>query len=346
MLRIKLVVVCFALLTFGLSSLGQSRPAPSRTQTARQALIEMIVGGQEAQLKHLTVEVQQELTKPGGKLASQYLASMGVMVKQSGNELKSFDTGSILFTASDSTKAEKVEVVVDSDDLSGDLDTLQLSIHAYQDGKEQEDEVMSFAPRVSVEMKKQDNIWRLNNLVVSINVPVGNPKLFQQFRPDRSKSSHTTASLADGGAGSKPEEPRTFDPQTTLRLMSFAEAGYAREHPDSGFACSLTDLLGAKSNFGEYLEPQLTAAGTNGFRIVVSGCQGIPAGSYQLVIEPISAAAGIKAYCTDATLNVRFSEDGRGSTCLGAGKPVPTEQIIEGGMVGFSLGSSSSKPQK
>ena len=46
------------------SSLIGQRPAPAPPpQSARQALIEMITGGQKAIGKHLTVEVQQLLEK-------------------------------------------------------------------------------------------------------------------------------------------------------------------------------------------------------------------------------------------------------------------------------------------
>src|SRR5690348_9697373 len=66
----------FAFLVFALLSLPfalayQKQPPQAVVpQTPRQALIEMIRGGGEAVLKHLTVEMQQVI--PGGKTAAQH----------------------------------------------------------------------------------------------------------------------------------------------------------------------------------------------------------------------------------------------------------------------------------
>ena len=57
-----------------------------------------------------------------------------------------------------------------------------------------------------------------------------------------------------------------------------------------------------------------------GYKFSLSGCQGKPAETFHVVAEPVSLAGGAKAYCTDATRNVRTSDDGSGSTCLMAGK--------------------------
>jgi hypothetical protein len=57
-----------------------------------------------------------------------------------------------------------------------------------------------------------------------------------------------------------------------------------------------------------------------GYRFSLSGCQDKPSGSFHLVVEPVSPTGKAKAFCTDATNNVRSSDDGSGSSCLASGK--------------------------
>jgi hypothetical protein len=348
MARSRLFLVSAAFILSSWSTFGQPRPSPP-PQTARQALIEIISGDQKALQKHLTLEVQQELSKPGGKTAAAELASLSGIARQAGSDVKSFDTGDLLLAISDPKKSEKVEVVVESDDLAGDLDTLQLSLHVYRDGNEEDDEIMAFSPRLSVEMKKQENVWRLNNLTVSVNVAVGSPKLFQKLAPQKATGVGVVAGSAGDHSDFRAEETCCTDPQMMLQLLAAAELNYAREHPQTGFTCSASELADPNHSAGQLLNQPFFkgfAGGTaNGFRFAIAGCQGKPAGSYQITAEPASPNATPKAFCMDATQIIRTADDGRGATCLAAGRPVSAHES-EGGMVGFSVGVPESKPQK
>jgi hypothetical protein len=73
------------------------------------------------------------------------------------------------------------------------------------------------------------------------------------------------------------------------------------------------------------IDPQVNNGVYNGYRFSLTGCQGRPAGSFQILAEPAVVAPNAKAYCVDATQNLRASEDGRGATCLAMGKPVVPE---------------------
>ena len=57
-----------------------------------------------------------------------------------------------------------------------------------------------------------------------------------------------------------------------------------------------------------------------GYKFSLSGCQDKPSGSFHLVAEPVSPTGKAKAFCTDATNNIRSSDDGLGSSCLASGK--------------------------
>jgi hypothetical protein len=101
-------------------------------------------------------------------------------------------------------------------------------------------------------------------------------------------------------------------------MLAFAEGMYANLHPDVGFTCSLSDLVSQAKPFG--VDPAIANGVFSGYKFALSGCQGTPAGSFQLTAEPAAVAPGVKAFCTDATHNIRFSEDGRAATCLVSGK--------------------------
>jgi hypothetical protein len=217
-------------------------------------------------------------------------------------------------------------VHVDNDDLNGEEATLQLSIHEFRDEKET-DTPFQFLRKITVGMKKQENIWRLNEIGVTAKLPVGDPAMYRTLN----QQSQTSASQAAGDGEDMSASWRApsvdasqiskVDIQTTLSLLSLQEQFYASQHPEQGFSCSLSDLVpepGQSEGFG--IDPQVKTGISNGFRISVSGCQGLPVGSYQIAAEPISPAAGNKAFCTDATHNIRQSDDGRGSTCLSSGR--------------------------
>ena len=101
------------------------------------------------------------------------------------------------------------------------------------------------------------------------------------------------------------------------------ESTYARQHPDQGFTCSLGDLTASMES-----ELQFPGGAYQGYKITLGGCQGRPAGSFQVIMEPLVQGAGMKAMCTDATRNIRVADDGRGSSCLAFGKVLQREDMV------------------
>ena len=145
--------------------------------------------------------------------------------------------------------------------------------------------------------------------------------------------------VAMGSAGN-PETPRELSPRETITMVAFAESTFARSHPETGFTCKLSDL--GKTN-PLYLDPRIfTGEPYQGYKFTLSGCQNKPSGSFRLVAEPVVLSAGAKAYCTDATNNVRSSNDGLGSSCLASGKLAPFG--AEQGSVGWDPIHVTSKP--
>jgi hypothetical protein len=315
-------------------SLFAQQAPPKAPQTARQALIEMFNGKVDIS-KHLTIEVQKEFQKKSG---SGFAFTPGAMLagfhSQAGSRLEMFETGPILLSSTDAKSHERTEVHVDNDDLNAEEDTLLLSIHQFRDEKEI-DTPYQFLSQISIGMKKQENIWRLNEIALGAKFPVGDPALFRKLNEQTQAAGIDVAGTgtSDGIYGAKlgsaeaSQIPKR-DIQMTLSLISFQEEAYASRHPEQGFSCSLPDLLATVGESGAFgLDPQVKTGIFDGFRINVTGCQGIPAGSYQITAEPLSPSAGNKAFCTDATHNIRQSDDGRAATCLASGRvPARTQE--------------------
>jgi hypothetical protein len=314
------VFACFSLplLTFAQQPAIQARP-----QTARQAIVEMINGDEQAAFKHLTEEVQQSMKAPGSKAGvSQAAAGFLRELRQgpnSGTEV--FDTGPVLLSFSEAKTHEKLELHVDSDDLTADEDRLTLSLHEFRDGLEI-DTPLHLISQIEVGMKRQKGIWRLNDITISAKVPLGDPNLMKRLGAGGVAGIH----LAATPFGVYPAQNTTkakLDAESTLRMLAIAEGMYASMHPETGFTCSLSDLVDQSraTLSGMGVDRAVGSGSLNGYSFTISGCNGTPAGSFQMAAEPVAAGAGVKAFCTDATHNIRISEDGRASTCLASGKP-------------------------
>jgi hypothetical protein len=248
-----------------------------------------------------------------------------------------FETGQVLLSASDPKSNEKFEVHIDSDDLSGDTDNMDISFHQLRDGVEQDIPYAALLSRFTIGMKRQANIWRLNEISVNIKVPVGDPKLLEKFG---NGLPGMTGVKIGGSASGKPEKPRDMAPREAITMVAFAESTFARSHPETGFTCTLADL--AKSNPFN-LDPRIFSGEPyRGYKFSLSGCQDKPSGSFHLIAEPVAPAAGTKAYCTDATNNVRSSDDGLGSSCIASGKVASFG--AEEGSVGMDSVHFATKP--
>jgi hypothetical protein len=307
-------------LAFSLSVLAQQPVAPPKPETARQALIEIVTKGGDALQKHLTVEVQ-DILKSSGKANFLALGWVRAMTPEGG--LQSFETGDVLFTYNESAQHTKYEVHVESDDLAGTDDSMQLSIHAFRDGKELDDELGIMSSRFTVSMKLQQNIWRLDKISVGADFPIGDPKFFgKTFLPASTGELSGLSAVAGGVYTAKAQEaPPAMSPEQTVRMLAFAESMFARQHPETGFTCSLSDL--AESSKLMRVDQQVMTGTYNGYRFALSGCEGKPAGSFQVFAEPALATPGAKAFCTDATQNLRTDDNGRGVVCLASGKMDP-----------------------
>ena len=301
-----------------LSAQPQVPAAP--LQTAREALIEMLTGGEKALTKHLTVEAQEFLNKPENKRGADFSVMIHGLQSQTSSGIKTFPAGSTFLVVNDPTQHKKFEVHVDNDDLNGDQDVLQLSLHSFSDDQEERDEFGYMSSHITVTLKKQQNVWRLSNAGIGMEFPLGDPEFLKKafFHGREGKTTDAGVVAATTSTDVKPEKATVFDPAGVVTMLGWAERSYATQHPDIGFTCSLSELAEAGKGFG--LDTQLSSGIYKGYKWSVSGCDNKPSGSFQIVAEPIAQGMSAKVACIDATGNLRVLEDGRGSACFTFGK--------------------------
>jgi hypothetical protein len=323
MFRNKLVSA--AVVAGMLSGAATAQQKSEAQQSARQALIEMFFGGDEAFKKHLTVEVQakvRESLKDAAPPGSNPLQAVTAAKTMGGDNLESFETGPILFSLNNPQRHERLEVRVDSDEIRGDEDDMQLSLHSVRNGVDQDTPI---GLRLELGWKQQQAVWRVNALTVSLSLPVGDPRILDKSTwippviSSLGDANPTPAPTPD------PNAPPKITPARSVRLIGLAEGSYAKKHPDIGFTCFLSELVnvGRGSDNGEtykFIDPEFAGGVYNGYKFTLSGCTGKPVKAFKVTAEPLSGTG--RAYCSDSTLELRASEDGRGASCLASGKPV------------------------
>ncbi|HLJ29686.1 MAG TPA: hypothetical protein VKY85_23465 [Candidatus Angelobacter sp.] len=353
-IRSGISILCFLFISPAFLAAQRQPPAPP--QTPRQALVEMINGGGKGVTKHLTVEVQQLLSKPENKQAAMTMGMFESITSQAGPDIQVFETGPVLLSVKDPNQHRKFELNVNNDDMSGDEDTLELSFHMFQDGQEQEEDWSMFLSHITVTMNRQQDIWRLNKVALGVEFPVGDPEFLKKTLLKSMGGGVAGGGMVGGKIGVAPPSAHTelkttelegmmeLPPSQLLTMLAFAEGSFARQHADVGFTCSLADLTQG-GDFG--LDRQISGGIYKGYKVNLTGCQGKPAGSFQITIEPVSPGSGGKAYCIDATQNVRASDDGRAATCIAAGTPENMTVGHQSSSVGLDFVStgSATKPQ-
>ena len=276
-------------------SLGQS----TSPQSARQALIEMFFGQSPDHLeKHLPDLTRHSLGKfssPGGENYLSEFSAFAVQARAGGTNFQTFDTGPTLLLAEDPhpgarSEPDKIEITVERDDLVGDEDQIELALHLSRNGKEQS---LPVIPRFTFAMQSEANVWRLNEISVTVRIPLADPNFLKTMEDQqRTRNEMMTVSM--------------------LRMVIGAETNYSKAK--GRFACSLS-ALGS-----QYLyDPVLVKGSKNGYNYVISGCD---ASHYKLVAEPASSDSQQPAFCSDESGEIRAASDGKATTCLSSGEPV------------------------
>jgi hypothetical protein len=331
----RVIAILFVLSCCFASAQPAQHPAqPKPPQTPRQALLEIVTGGGKAIQKHLTVEIQQMIAQASKKKdasakagpdISMLLGELAGMPSLAGEkDLQTFESGPVLFSYVQRNEKQRIEVRVEGDDLSGNQDEIQLSIHLFKDGQEQS---IPFMPNIIVGLKQQENTWRLSEIGGNAKLAVGDPKFFTDLlklqQGDEQEAQQRKKPREE--VTEKPERPR-LPAFSIVKILAYAETSYAASNPEVGFTCNLADLAAVQgSGYPEILDPQVGTGTYNGYRFTVTGCDTKPAIVFHIIAEPLAVGSGSQAFCTDPTHNIRVSDDGRGGTCVVAGRVIKSE---------------------
>jgi hypothetical protein len=290
------------------------------SQTARQALLEMFFGtGADHLEKHLPEVTRNSLKKinsPQGQSVLAEFAMIAAQARTQGTGFETFDTGPTLLTAEDSrgNAMERVEITVERDDLIGEEDQIELALHMTRNGKENR---LPFVPRFLFIMKSEKDVWRLNEISVTVRLPLSDPAFLKTIE----------------------DQQRAQNEQMTIwmvRQVGTAEKGYLAAQ--GSYACSLSALgnSGKKPNGKVYLwDPELASGRKNGYNFVISNCD---ASHYKVVAEPATADTGLRAFCSDESGVLHASQDGKAATCLSRG------ETVDDGSKAYGLAASGEDP--
>ncbi|HEY4676923.1 MAG TPA: hypothetical protein VIJ01_07170 [Candidatus Angelobacter sp.] len=315
------LAIC-SLFVFAGIALGQR--ASSHDQSPRQALIEMLSGGEAPFKKHLTLEMQsklQNLMKGSLDNAPNPLLALTGAQSAGANRFQSFDIGPILFSFNNPDEHERYEIEIDSEDQRRDEDTLGLSLHLVRNGVERE---IPVGLKILARLKREAGIWRLTAVNLNASLPVGDPRILEKswWGPTLSAVAGTSEEAAAASAVVIDERPK-MNPLRAVRMIGMAENLYAQMHPGAGYTCNLSNLVNIGKGMDEegmynFMDAEFAGGLYNGYKFSLTGCDRAPAKIFRVIAEPLGGRG--KAYCSDNTNNLRAADDGRGSTCLVAGK--------------------------
>lgn len=315
------LAICSAFVFAGIAA-GQR--SVLHDQSPRQALIEMLSGGEAPFKKHLTVEMQnklQDLMKGSLDNAPSPLEVLTGARSAGANRFQTFDIGPILFSFNNPDEHERYEVEIDSDEQRGEEDSMGLSLHLVRNGVERE---IPVGLKILAKLKRQDGVWRLCTFTMTATLPVGDPRILEKswWGPTLAAAAGANEETSADSAVVIDERPK-MNPLRAVRMIGMAENLYTQIHPGAGYTCNLANLVNIGKGMDEegmykFMDAEFAGGLYNGYRFTITGCERAPARMFRVVAEPVAGRG--KAYCSDNTNNLRAADDGRGTTCLVAGK--------------------------
>jgi len=307
----------------GVSLWGQASQAVS--QTARQALMEMFFSKTSGTfVKHLPTATRAALEKSGALAMLQQYSQMATQLQTQGQNVQTFETGSVMLAGQDPKTGEKFEITVENDTLHSDEDDIAVSFQTYKNGQVQH---TPFMPQLTFSMKKEAQIWTLNEVSLTIHLPLADPDFLKAITDKIQTQAVTRTTFT----------PHTETPSQTagndamvigaMRTILTAEVTYAATYPTVGFTCTLSNLDGfggAEPNEHQamLINSGLASGKKYGFVFTISECSGAPATTFHLTAAPNQNFYERKAFCTDQSGVIRSSDDGDSSTCFASGSPI------------------------
>lgn len=291
------------------------------TQSAREALIEMFSGTTTAGFeRHLLNETVVRIHSMTSQQQQQFQMSQAMMKGTAGqNGITWYGDGPVLASYTDSKTSNKFDVVVEKDEPGDGTEELELSFRS--SGTSQKT-LSSVVPRVLVSMKLENDVWKLAEIGFSMKVKL-DAELIDSFSQKFAKpipvvNVPESKAPISSETFSKPEQ----EAAAAVRSLLSAEQAYKTAFPTRGYTCSLAALGGrgdgsATEDRAGLIDAKLESGVLTGYRLSLLGCRGEPITGFKIMAVPEGASRyGKRAFCADESGSVRFSEDGRGITCL------------------------------
>ncbi len=311
--------VCAAILWAANATAGETAAAP---QTARQALIEMFFGKMPGTFaKHLPMATRAALEKAGALATLQQYSALASQLQTQGQNLQTFESGPLLLAGEDPKTGQKVEITVQNDALRGDHDDIQLSFRVYKNGELQ---LTPFMPQITFSMKRETQLWTLNEIAVTIHLPLADPDFLKAITEKMKPQPATTSTFTTRSENSAQATGSDTQVLAAMRTIVTAEVTYSATFPTVGYTCSLSDLDGFGGGTPNEHQAMLINSGLAsgkryGFVFTLSGCGGAPATSFHLTAAPNGNTIGRKAFCADQAGVIQSVDDGNPATCLARG---------------------------
>jgi hypothetical protein len=298
-------VMALFVVTTSFLAAAQTQPPP---QTARQALIEMFTGkSPDAFEKHLPEAARHALIHKSDSEQTSLVRQFAGFSRElgaRGQQVQTFDSGSVLLSVEDPKDQEKIQIIVERDDLMGEVDEIEISLQDYKNG---ELKPLPILPRLIFAMKQEKDIWRLNEATLAVHAPLGDPEYLKTLTRMQNDQYESLARMRVSSAG-------------------IVEKEYARQHPERGYSCNISELFGKTSTgvdgalpSGPFNTGSIKEI-SNGFHLTVRGCTSTPALKFQVSAVPEDPDSGMKAFCADESGTVRFANDGTAATCFSSGE--------------------------
>ena len=307
-MRLLRLILLFALVRADRTA-AQSLPQQKPPQTARQALIEMLTGTPETFREHLLESTKKELLQGEDSASSpilQQFNAFNVQMAANRKQVETFDSGTILLSMEEDNGLQKMEVDVERDDLISDVDEIEVSFRSYKEGML---EPLPVVPRLTLSMKQENEIWKLNEITLALRVPLGDTDFLKGLHQSRSEASESSA-------------------VASLRTLNTAELTYAASFPERGFTCKLTELGGSSAGtdptpeHAMLIDEVLAGGKKSGYAFALSGCDAPPASKYYAMAAPADPESEARAFCSDESGVIRYVADGRAASCLSEGIPL------------------------
>ena len=270
----------------------------------------MVFASDPAQFfRHLPKHAQKLMKADANILPLQDFTQAVTQLRWPGRTLETFETGPILLRSEDSYSRRSVEVSIDSETDGLDQDQLQLSLRLYRSGKP---EPLPFVPTATFTMKSERGIWHLDEVAVNLRVPLGDEAFLDSLISAR-----------------RPPQVEEFEAAAVsrLRTLNTAEVSYAGAFPELGFACSIAYLGGTgveepTSGSAGLIDSALSSGTLDGYTFSIENCSGNPVDHFSISAVPDNPQIGLRAFCSDESAAIHFSEDGKAATCLSDGEPL------------------------